>query len=1324
MKQHQTIRVFISSTFRDMHSERDYLVKFIFPELRERCLRKGIHLVDIDLRWGVTEKEAEEGKALAICLDEIEHCRPFFIGILGERYGWTPEQYDVPDYERYDWLKSIDKGHSITALEIYQGVLNNPQMQARAFFYFRDPDFIKNVPVAKQAEITSESSQSAQKLDLLKEKIRFSFTENQASSHITEGYKCSYKGLKIQWAQVKADQKAGISPEDIDQLDRLTHKNNLISTEEYNRLNQSQKEIVERYGVVYLNGLEGFGEKVLDQIWQAIEDEYPANETETDPLRIENKYHENFIAQLTRFFIGREDTLNEISRYILDKDCRPLFMSGEAGSGKSALLAKASLIFRAENPDAISIARFIGASPASLNITKLIKNIIQELGIQLGFTPDESRWNEHDTLWKYFNEVLYQKTSSKKVFISIDGVNQLNPHTSPQLLTWLPKALPSNVKIVVSSLEGEYTHTANYFDLPFIIAGKLNKTTSREIIVRKLGASRKSLSEQQMLSLLGKEEASKPLYLSIACEELRTFPLFEEIDNLISGLPPIVPQLFEQVLDRLEKDHGHKLVKDAFCFLESSIQGLSEDELLDLLKREDEDKLPANIWARLFRNIAPYLNNAGENKEGLLNFFHQQLSIAVQLRYLQNKDEKINYCVKLADYGYVSHKRFPGTVTNCLRYTGIYIYNAGDAEALRSLFEYFFSSAQYAPVYEIIFEELLDFVSDYYDPAKEVLLLTIIKSVRVEQMNDNAIFLRGKGLQYKNTGKSNWSLECLKAASEAMEQLSLSVPGIVNYRQALASILNETGIVMLNMGMKDHAETCFEKSTKVMEELVNMAPHLQEFQRELSVNFNNSGKKYLAEGKPDEALLMFEKSLNIREILLKEEPDSTSLLLDMAVSYSNIGNVFQQLERWNEAENYYNKDLEKMKALLISDPDNVEYAREASITLDRLAAIYFKKGNLQKATAFSTNSIEMMEQALTYAPSRTDLQSVLANKINSLGVTYQELNSNEKALELYTKGLKIREKLVKKEPERADFRLELASNQWKIYQVSSAKDALGWLEETYNTLQPLKEMETAEIRKNEITMLVNRDLGMVYSSMANNLYKRDRFPEAIHFYEKSNSLLEALDTSAPGYDETVKALLKNHTSLADIFSRLSATEKAIDCYIKAENILAGVILKIDPENTDMQFTQATIYSRAGELYMETKDFDNTIRLLSNAIRIYGKLLGENADNTELLLNLSMDYYRVGAIYAEIGQTQEAYTGFLNAAFFRQKLHNSDPENVDHWINLAVLYWNIFGFCPPDEKEMWLNRAKETIQAILQSGSVEDNVLELDNMITNELKKRE
>lgn len=83
----KTVRVFVSSTFRDLHAERDYLAKVVFPELRERMAKRNLHLVDLDLRWGVTEEDIERGKVLEVILQAIDRSRPFFIGILG-RTAW------------------------------------------------------------------------------------------------------------------------------------------------------------------------------------------------------------------------------------------------------------------------------------------------------------------------------------------------------------------------------------------------------------------------------------------------------------------------------------------------------------------------------------------------------------------------------------------------------------------------------------------------------------------------------------------------------------------------------------------------------------------------------------------------------------------------------------------------------------------------------------------------------------------------------------------------------------------------------------------------------------------------------------------------------------------------------------------------------------------------------------------------------------------------------------------------------------------------------------------------------------------------------------
>jgi hypothetical protein len=91
----RTVRVFVSSTFGDMHAERTYLVTHVFPRLRDWCERRHIDLREVDLRWGITEYDATHHKrVLEACLGRIDECE-LFIGFLGQRYGWVPTADEV-----------------------------------------------------------------------------------------------------------------------------------------------------------------------------------------------------------------------------------------------------------------------------------------------------------------------------------------------------------------------------------------------------------------------------------------------------------------------------------------------------------------------------------------------------------------------------------------------------------------------------------------------------------------------------------------------------------------------------------------------------------------------------------------------------------------------------------------------------------------------------------------------------------------------------------------------------------------------------------------------------------------------------------------------------------------------------------------------------------------------------------------------------------------------------------------------------------------------------------------------------------------------------
>ncbi len=165
----RTVRVFLSSTFRDFAEERDLLVRKVFPELRRKCRERQVELVDVDLRWGITEEEAQQGKVLPICLAEIDRSRPYFIGLLGERYGWVPEKdlYDSSLLLDQPWLEEHRGGKSVTELEILHGVLNNPEMAGHAFFYFRDPAYSSR----KGGDYLSDGEEERIRLAALKGRI-------------------------------------------------------------------------------------------------------------------------------------------------------------------------------------------------------------------------------------------------------------------------------------------------------------------------------------------------------------------------------------------------------------------------------------------------------------------------------------------------------------------------------------------------------------------------------------------------------------------------------------------------------------------------------------------------------------------------------------------------------------------------------------------------------------------------------------------------------------------------------------------------------------------------------------------------------------------------------------------------------------------------------------------------------------------------------------------------------------------------------------------------------------------------------------------------
>ena len=153
--------VFISSTFADMHFERDYLQMHVFPLINKQLKQYSISLRVIDLRWGVNTldktDEALEEKVMRVCFDEIDRSRPFFIGLLGNRYGWIP-----PESSEYMWRRrGISNGGSITSMEIEYGFMCREQKHG-CLFMERDAASLNNMD-EKELELYDDRYSNDQK---------------------------------------------------------------------------------------------------------------------------------------------------------------------------------------------------------------------------------------------------------------------------------------------------------------------------------------------------------------------------------------------------------------------------------------------------------------------------------------------------------------------------------------------------------------------------------------------------------------------------------------------------------------------------------------------------------------------------------------------------------------------------------------------------------------------------------------------------------------------------------------------------------------------------------------------------------------------------------------------------------------------------------------------------------------------------------------------------------------------------------------------------------------------------------------------------------
>src|SRR5262249_52442048 len=143
-----------------------------------------------------------------------------------------------------------------------------------------------------------------------------------------------------------------------------------------------------------------------------------------DPVEEERAAHDSFAATRSRHFTGRAQLLRVIADYVRRGGSRPLVLHGQAGCGKSALMAKASADCEAQLAGCRRIARFIGATPATTDIHPLLESLCREISRE--YSQDEGAIpSEYKDFIETFKQRLALAAAGKPLVLFLDALDQL-----------------------------------------------------------------------------------------------------------------------------------------------------------------------------------------------------------------------------------------------------------------------------------------------------------------------------------------------------------------------------------------------------------------------------------------------------------------------------------------------------------------------------------------------------------------------------------------------------------------------------------------------------------------------------------------------------------------------------------------------------------------------------------------------------------------------------------------------------------------------------------------------------------------------------------
>jgi tetratricopeptide (TPR) repeat protein/GTPase SAR1 family protein len=490
--------------------------------------------------------------------------------------------------------------------------------------------------------------------------------------------------------------------------------------------------------------------------------------------------------------------------------------------------------------------------------------------------------------------------------------------------------------------------------------------------------------------------------------------------------------------------------------------------------------------------------------------------------------------------------------------------------------------------------------------------------------------------------------------------------------QRLGTLCREAMTWLRRTGLNQAADAIGRMLIQVGRRWVESEPNRGELQHDLAVSLGVAGHGARSARSPQEAWCYYREARDLMRGLVKANPNRADWLFTYAISLTNAGDLLLEVGEIEEAQAALMTALDLMRKLAKCDPHRTDWRRELSMALNNMGRFAAAAGQRGEARGYFEQSLSVARSLVQAEPDRTELQHDLSMVLASLTQWAQAERMWTQARIYAAEDLAVIHRLAETEPHRADLQSDLAVS---LGNVGHSAQAAGRVQEAHAYFHRALAISRRLAEADPQAVRLQRELSAALSNMGGVAREAGMAEDARRHLEESLSVMRGVvevDPSRADLWQDLSAVLGNNGGLARAEGRNAEAAE----YFAESLELRRELVRVHPNRVDLLHDLSETLGIMGRMALAEGGPKEAFGYFEDRLSVTRRRLHLEPDRTDLKRQLAEMLLGTATVAWETGRSAEASGHLEESLALTLQLVEVEPDRCDFVAGLARCCWQL------------------------------------------------